>query len=228
MSPLPAWMSNDRRVIRSMDNPLDKTTIVSIYPKRIDEVKPTIDPGRFIIEAGSYEKPALLVVGISSWWRDVNPDEPLLEIPQSSITVADSIVKDYCNGILACNMGDAMPGLFYIPGEKSLEVIKKEHKPLLDKALVKQRNWYQALVKLADVSWARTNGNPLSIGDDMRLAAQELQLKDKAWLKDFSTISLKNCPACGALRNEMYPVCQVCHTIIDKAAYDKAGFKAAV
>lgn len=228
MSPLPGWMNNDRRVIRAMDNPMDKTTIVSIFPKRIEEVKVTIEPGRFVIEPGTYEKPSVLVIGSSSWWRDVNPDEPLLEIPQSSISVADAIVKDYCNGLLGFNMGNAMPGIFYIPGKKSSVEVIKENKPQLDVALLKQKNWYNALITISDVLWARTNGNPRSISDDARLAAQELQLKDKPWLKDFTTLELRNCPACGALRNDQYPVCQTCKTIIDKDAYVKAGFKAAV
>ncbi len=228
MSPLPAWMSNDRRVIRALDNPMDKSTIVSIFPRRIEEIKVTIEPGRFIIEPGTYDEPSTLVVGSSSWWRDVSPDEPMLEIPQSSLSIADSVVKDYCNGLLEYNPGSSMPGLFYVPGKKTVAEVKKEFKPLLDAALMKQKNWYAALVKMADVLWARTNGNPRSISDDARLAAQELQIKDKPWLKDFTTLELKNCPACGALRNELYPVCQICKTIVDKAAYEKAGFKVAV
>src|SRR5690606_5117854 len=106
-----------RRTIRGPVNPMDKSTIVSIYPKEIDETKCTITPGRFIIPPGSYVRPSTLVVGPSSWWREIDEEQPLLEIPVSSIQLADSVLKDYCNGILGCNMADAMPGLFYVPGE---------------------------------------------------------------------------------------------------------------
>lgn len=215
------WLErNIRRTIRSPQNPLDKCTIVSIYPKKIHEVKHTIQPGTFDIEVGSYEKPALLVVGSSSWWMDKDLDQPLIEIPNSSIQVADSIIVDYAVGLFGCNMGDAMPGLFYIPGSKNLEQIKKDHRVELDSAQAKQKNWYMNLVQGGDVLWARSNGNPLSISNDMRLAAQELGLKDKPWLKDFSTILLVDCKFCGFRVKPGFPVCSNCNHVVDQALYD--------
>ena len=52
-----------RRLIRSARNPMDKCTIVSIFPKEINEIKHTIEPGRFVIPPGTFEKPAVLTVG---------------------------------------------------------------------------------------------------------------------------------------------------------------------
>lgn len=216
----------NRAALRAPTNPLDKSTVVSIYPKAIQEIKHTIQPGVFNIPAGKYDSPAILVIGPSSWWRELDENQPLLEIPTSSIQIADSIIKDYCNGLLACNMGDVMPGLFYVPGEKNVTQIMKDFKYLLDRAKVQQDSWYKELVKMADVLWARTNGNPLTISDDMRLAAQELQLKDKPWLKDFNTLELRNCPACGVLRNNDFPVCANCRTIIDVKRFNELGFRA--
>jgi hypothetical protein len=218
------------KVIRAPVNPMDKSTVVSIFPKRVDEEKPTIQPGRFVIEPGSYDKPSILVVGTSSWWKELDPEQPHLEIPVSSIQIADSIVKDYCNGILGCNMGDKMPGLFFVPGEISVKEIKTDlkYKSLLDKAKEYQKNWYMELIQVGDILWSRTNGNPLAINGDMRLAAQELQLKDKPWLKDFSTLELTNCPACGTLRNSSFPVCGNCKTILDQKRFNELGLKMAV
>lgn len=218
-------LANQRTTIRATPNPLDKATVVSIYPKGFREVKPTIQPGVFIVQAGSYEKPSTLVVGTSSWWRELDEEQPLLEIPVSAIQIADSVVRDYSNGLIGCNMSDAMPGLFFIPGELTVEKIKESYKKELDKAAIYQKNWYQELVKMGDILWARSNGNPLSISDDMRLAAQELQLKDKPWLKDFSTLQLTNCPACGFLRNNSFPVCANCKTVIDRVQFEKLGLK---
>ena len=200
-----------RRTIRGAVNPLDKSTIVSILPKDIDEIKHTIQPGRFFISAGSIQKPSILVVGPSSWWREIDEEQPLLEIPVSSIQVADSVVKDYANGVFACNMADTMPGLFYVPGEYDLAGIQKNFKKELDGAAAKQKNWYMLLVKLADSLWARSNGNPLAISDDMRLAAKELNLQAKDWLKDFQMVDMVRCKACGSLKNPSYPICAVCH-----------------
>lgn len=210
-----------RRTIRGPINPLDKSTIISILPKPIDETKHTIQPGRFMINPGSYENPSILVVGPSSWWREIDEEQPLLEIPVSSIQIADSVVKDYCNGIFACNMDTAMPGLFYVPGAKqnqkgephileTLEWVKKEYKSELEKALVRQKNWYAILIKAADSLWARSNGNPLAISDDMRLAAKEMNIQTKDWMKDFQMVDMVRCKACGSLKNPAYPICAAC------------------
>ena len=213
----------NRRLIRAPINLLDKSTVVSILPKLIDETKHTIQPGRFIIPPGSYDKPALLVVGSSSWWKETDEGQPMLEIPHSSIQIADSIVKDYCNGILACNMGDTMPGLFYVPGNYDVEKLKKEYKKELDDALLRQRNWYSELVKLGDILWARSNGNPLTISEDMRLAANELNLTNKEWLRDVQIMELVRCKACGSLKNPAYPICPTCKAIDNPELAKKLG-----
>src|SRR6188474_446560 len=119
-----------RRTIRAQVNPMDKSTVVSIYPKQITEFKATIQPNTFVVPAGTFEKPGVLVVGPSSWWREVDEEQPLLEIPVSSIQIAYSIVTDYMNGLLGCNMNDQMPGMFYIPGAFTADEIKKQHMPL--------------------------------------------------------------------------------------------------
>jgi len=212
-----------RRTIRGPINPLDKSTVVSVFPKEIHEKKCTIQPGIFEIPAGSPSKPEVLVVGPSSWWRDIDEDQPLLEIPCSSIQIADSIVRDYCNGIFGCDMDQNMPGLFYVPGGKldvkgnidkqaTLDWIQKDYKNELAKAIQRQKNWYMFLVKVGDSLWARSNGNPLAISDDMRLAAKELNVTaTKDWMKDFQMVDMVRCKACGSLKNPNYPICAACH-----------------
>lgn len=223
-----------RRTIRAPTNPLDKSTVVSIYPKHIIERKHTIQPGVFEIFPGTYAKPAILVVGPSSWWKEIDENQPLLEIPHSSIQIADSIVKDYCNGIFGCDMGDKMPGLFYVPGAKTdkngnvsnqltLEWIQTEHKAALDAANVKQRNWFVELVRLGDALWSNTNGHPRSVSDDMKLAARELNFINKDWLTDSQTLELARCKACGHLGNPLYPICSNCKAINDPAKAKELG-----
>lgn len=212
-----------RRTIRAPVNPLDKSTVVSIFPKYILEKKCTIQPGIFEIQPGSYERPSVLVVGPSSWWKEIDENQPLLEIPHSSIQIADSIVKDYCNGLIACDMADNMPGLFYLPGEWTPDKIKKEKQGELNAAQTRQRNWYTALVRMADALWSRSNGNPLAVSDDMKLAARDLNLINKEWLKDSQTMELVRCQACGSLKNPNYPICSNCKAITDKAKAEELG-----
>jgi hypothetical protein len=225
MSVVGAFPGQDwkRRTIRGPINPLDKSTVVSICPKELFDRKPTIQPGEFRVPPGTVTEPSILIVGPSSWWRDIDEDQPLLEIPVSSIQIADSIVRDYANGMLACNMGDCMPGWFYVPGAKTSEDgkpdykattawIKTEYKGQLQAAEIRQKNWYASLVKMGDSLWARSNGNPLAVSDDMRLAAKQLGIDNtKDWMKDFQMVDMIRCKACGALKNPLYPICATCH-----------------
>jgi hypothetical protein len=208
-------ITKDRRTVRAPINPMDKATIFSIYPKEIIETKPTIQPGTFHILPGTYDKPSTLIVGTSSWWREIDPNQPLLEIPVSSVQVADSIIKDYCNGLLGCNMNDQVPGLFYFPGEWTVDRLKKEQLPILQKYAAFQKKWFTELIRIADILWARSNGNPLSISDDARMACRELNITNKDWLKDSQTIELVRCMACGSLKSSQFPVCPTCKAIAD-------------
>jgi hypothetical protein len=215
-----------KRTIRAPVNPLDKSTIVSIFPIDLYETKVTLQPARYILPKGSFEKPSLLIVTAASWWRELDDEQPLLEIPVSSIQVADSIVRDYCNSTFMCDMNERMPGLFFVPGALDVDRLKKEHQKLLLDAQRKQNEWYKALVHMADVMWSRTNGNPLSVSDTQRMAANELGQKNKPWMTNFTTeISLSNCPACGTLVNTRYPMCQNCKTVINEEQFKKLNLK---
>lgn len=215
----------NRQTYKAPSNPLDKATVVSIYPRPIREVKHTIDPGVFEIGAGTYDNPAILVVGPSSWWKEFEENQPLLEIAQSAVVIAGSVVQDFCSGLFRCDMGFAMPGLFYIPGEHKSGDIKKTFKPALDEANQKQKNWYHELVTAADVLWNRSQGNPLSISDDMRLAAHELGLQAKDWLKNYQAVEMVRCVACGALRNPQFPICGACKAVADPEMAKKLDLK---
>jgi hypothetical protein len=197
--------------------------VVSIFPREIDDYKPTLSPGRFTIPPGSFERPAVLVVTSSSWWKETDIDQPLLEIPTSSIQIADSIIKDFCNGILGCNMGDTMLGLFFVAGDHTWQDIKQNHLSKLIEAQTKQRNWYSLLVKMADTLWSRSGGNPVSIADDMKLAARELNLSDKEWLKDFHNIQRVQCIACGTMINANIIVCPNCKVVLKSDEFKKMG-----
>ena len=218
MSPVggfPGMMANRRRTVRAPINPIDKATIVSIFPKPIDAKKISITPGRFFVPAGTYESPAYLTVGPSSWWKEVDEEQPLLEIPCPSNQVADAIVKDHCNGLLGCNMSTSMPGIFWIPGEINDILLRTKHKVVLENAKERQTRFWHTLIRLADSFWARTNGNPLCISDEMRLAAKELKMEQKEWMANFQMLGKINCKACGSPVNPLYPVCPACKCIWD-------------
>lgn len=202
-----------RPMIRTVRNPLDKATIVSIYPRPVDDEKVTIFPGKFHLEPGKYDNPSVTVVGPSSWWRDIDMEQPLLEIPVSAVMIAQSIITDYCNGYLACDMSTQMPGLFFILGEVTQEEVKARYKLKLAEAKTKQDAWYRTLLRLGDSLWARSNGNPLVIWDEMRMAARELGQDNRPWLRLDVQAEFTRCFACGSLRNPEFPICPTCKNI---------------
>lgn len=220
---VPGLLYNRRMTQRMPTNPMDRCTVVSIFPKDIDEHKVTLSPGRFMIPAGTFENPSVLVVGSSSWWRELDEEQPLLEIPNSSLQVAESIVKDYCNGMLAYDKATMSAGLFFTPGVFTAKTIKSEHPELLMEAKVKQDRWYTALVKMADILWAKSNGNPIVISDEMRLAARSTGLTQKDWMKDFTMMQNVKCIACGQPKDPQFPVCPHCHAINDMKKAEELG-----
>lgn len=221
-------MNSRKRQIRRPKNPNDKTTVISIYPKRMVKDFITLEPGLFTIEGGNIKKPSLMVLGSSSWWSGSNPDSPLLEVQVSSFNVAESLIKDICSGLIGYKTNERMPGLFFIPGEISLATLLTVHKHELSLAEEKQTKWYDELIRMANVDWSKAQGNPLAISDDSRLAANELGRKDLPWMGQFVQTELIPCAACGAPRNPKYPVCGSCHNIIDLKRAEELGIKAKV
>lgn len=203
----------NRRMHRAPRNSLDICTVVSIFPKAVVEYKPTLEPNTWVIPAGSMEKPGICVVTGASWWKDYDPDQPILEVMNSSIQIAESIVRDYCNSILGCNMSTAMPGLFFVEGKHTSEEIKIRFSLKLAEVNLRQMSWYKELVRLADSLWTRANGNPLVIWEEMKTAALALNLTEKAWLKDHQQSELVRCFACGNMRNPAYPICPTCKVV---------------
>lgn len=212
-----------RRSIRTPPNPMDKSTIVSLFPKEINERKPTIEPGVFKIKGAKKGDFEVLTVGTSSWWRDITPEEPLLELTNSSIQVADSIVRDFINGLFMCDMGENVPGLFYVQGELTKSQVIANHKDKLDLYKKRQENWFAELIKAADILWARTNGNPLAISDDMKMAAEYFEMKQKGWMANIVSYELINCKFCGTLMKPGFAVCSTCHHVVDEKLYSSLG-----
>lgn len=213
-----------RRMRPGPINEMDKTTIVSIYNKEISERKSTIFPGHVIIPPGTMERPSLVVLGQSRWWKEVDAEQDLFEVPVSSTQFAASVVNDYCSSLVGVSDG-AKPGVFYLTGDIVLNVLLNKHTAALRKAENQQNNWYRNLVAMTDTDWARTNGNPLAVSADARAAAKALNLTGKDWMQDFVMMENVRCIACGQPRNPKFPICPSCHRIVDKALFDRLGIQ---
>ena len=213
------FLRANQNVIRSPKNPLDLATIISAFPKSIYEKNHTIYPGVFQIPAAADGDVEVLTLGSSSWFRQVNPDEPAIEVTIPATEVARSVVDDYIVGLLGI-ADNAKPALFYAPGRFNKLEAKTKFAAEIKAALELQRNWFMNLIKIADSLWVRTNGQPSSISEDARLGARILNL-DKEWMKDSTAASLIKCVACGYMVQDQYPVCPNCKVVLNKKKFDE-------
>jgi uncharacterized OB-fold protein len=55
------------------------------------------------------------------------------------------------------------------------------------------------------------------------MAARELNLVNKEWLKDAEIVELVRCKACGHLKNPLYPICPNCKSVDDPIKAKELG-----
>lgn len=215
-----------KKVIHQLPkNPRDKTTIVSVYPREIVDIKPTLFPGRFVIPAAPDNDFSLLVLESSSYYQASRIEkQPPNEFQVLSNVLAESIIKD---SIPTMNLvsANARPGVFHIPGAyDKISILKyvddytgKTFEQLLTNARTQQRAYFTLVIDEADYFWAKTNGDPRSIPADAKLAVRIFGLeKSKPWMSNHIAADNSPCPACGEMINKIYPVCKFCHNVIDK------------
>lgn len=201
-----------RPIIRAIPNPLDKSTIVSIYPKDWEDRKETTQPYLFKVKGGTIDEPGLTLIKAATYTRDDDAEKPLQEIPISSIQMCESIIKDYCGSLLGATIGVAQPGMFFIPGEITTKDVKTKYTSDLIEAEKRQNQWFDNLVKLADSLWSKGGQNPLMIWSEMKFAAEQLGI-DREWLRNYQHNEMVKCFACGSLRNPEYPICANCKNV---------------
>ncbi len=227
----PVTIFEKKRIQRMPVNPHDKSTVVSICPFEIHEIKPTIFPGYFDFPAvkNPDEDFEILVIGPSAWYKDT--ENSIMEIQESSFHIARSLVNDYCHGLIGCNMSDSMPGLFFIPGSfNKMSILSykdesnRDFKSMLESARLKQKNWYLKIVEETDVLWARTNGNPRVVGKDAQMGCKLLGL-GREWSEGVKAVELVPCKACGQRINPNYPICMHCKAIVNPAKAKELGLQ---
>ena len=219
-----------------------KATVVSLFPWKIEERKPTVS---FVaqIPAPAPGDFSILHVPFSTASRYVM-DGKTIPIPIMPAELAESIVYDFCSNQL-CSGPDVGPGLFWIPGQISHEellkpgagydkilkdekgnVVKTEfvkYSDLIDSARARQHRWYEALIKMADSDWARYEDHKF-ISPLARHAAKELGL-DRVWAIDATTYNkVVYCPACTSKVPARAVVCPTCQCVLDKERFKTLEF----
>jgi glucan phosphoethanolaminetransferase (alkaline phosphatase superfamily) len=114
---------------------------------------------------------------------------------------------------------DQHPALFAIPNEAvTQETLKKKYQHQVDEALAKQRQWFIALINLADDDWQQLHNHRM-ISDIQRTAAKELGQK-REWIMviDDEMDMPMGCPFCGTnLLDPTAPICPTCGKVHDPA-----------
>lgn len=200
-----------------------KVSVISILPFEIKDSKPNLYPGYFIIPAGSSTKPGILTVEKSAFYVPMAFGAPSLQVYSGAIEVANSIVNDYIGALLGVGE-DTRPGIFV-----KNEVFKNKADAAvqcaveIEKYQDYQRRWFFELVQMADAEYSK-HQQAKSISDLQKMAARELNLKDKPWLLSIEQLSVNNCPACYSPVNINATICGNCRYVINKEKYNPSDF----
>jgi len=198
------------------DETVMMATVVSLFPLEISETKPGLYPGYFVIPAAPMGEISYLPVGDSVYYQDTKNDiRTAIRTPFH--VVAESIVGDFQRSHIGRIVGEAEPGLFWVPGMYlSQRRIREEFAEQIEDANQKQLKWFEELVKIADDSYSRTQRHT-SVSTLQRLAAKHRGIQ-RPWVLR-SNDSANTCRFCKAETPFGAVKCPTCREIIDPVAY---------
>ena len=172
-----------------------KATIVSLVPREIVCEMPGMVPSYYKIGKSEYKIPEILVVNDGQY--------NVYQLEGQSIQVyeaADKVANSFCSMYNSSQLGygeDAQPALFFEEGKYTVKEIIGKFPSKIEQALEQQKNWFLALVYMADDSWAKYHQHR-DISDLQRDAAEYLNL-DREWIRSVEVNDeLTTCPACGS------------------------------
>ena len=193
-----------------------KSTLVSVLPFALNESKPTLYPGEYHIPAAKYpDGIETLVIADAHGLLYLDADRGSLRVNIASEEVAKSIVDDYIRSVLAIDTHQR-PGIFYLVGDYNSTEVAEEQAEALNKAHEYQRNWFQALVRIADDDWSKFHQHKI-ISNIQRVAAQCLNLS-REWLTLIPSES-QLCPMCRIVVDPLAVLCMNCKTVLNPEKY---------
>lgn len=201
---------------------IDASTVVSLLPVRIDENKPGLIPGQFIIKA--VEDPMagmeLLHVVRANFPVYLDENRPALIVPAPSDLVAESICRDYKISMNQFAPGVSEPGLFWVRDQHDASTIREKFKGELLKARTMQTEWFKRIVGEADDDWAKYKMRRV-ISTMQRLACNALKLT-RDWNMDREINDNLAQVLCKFCRADIHPeaiTCRHCGGIQDMAKF---------
>lgn len=193
-----------------------KATVISFFPLEINEPKPGLYPGYFVLPAAPHGEFSFLVIGDALYYQETK-NETTTQVRTPYYVLAESIVSDFQGGHIGRIPGQAEPGVFWVQGAwDNRAEIRHQFADELDMWEKRQLEWFKELVKMADDQYTRT-GRHNSVSALQRLAAQRLAVQ-RPWVVRTGD-SANTCRFCkqevpfGAIK------CPTCREILDLAAY---------
>lgn len=205
-------------------------TLVSIFPFEIRETKPGLLPPYYNIPAS--ENGEIQVVHIrSSRFHVYQRDDRQIQVNVSPDDVAKSIVQDFCASQLGYSDDSrefCSPGIFYVLGQYTAEQIQEQFASMVELARERQRNWLEALCRIADDDWQKFHQHNV-ISRVQRVAANLLNLSptQHPWMDaTLSTAPLFDspCPACGTNNRPDIAICPTCKCVLNDEKYQALSF----
>lgn len=198
-------------------------TIVSLVPFPINEFKPQMDPEYIRIPAAEPNSFVVFHVTDSSFPYYVGEGKSI-NIPEPAHRFAQAIVDDYRSAQIGLSEG-AAPGIFFLEGRYTKEMIKKDEALLSFVLVAKQQQikWFENLVRLADDDWAKTRQHSL-ISDLQRHAARALNIsRDWLFAPSLDGANIR-CKACTSIVPTGAIVCPNCRCVLDEEKAKELSF----
>jgi hypothetical protein len=196
-------------------------TLVSVYPFEINETKPGIYPGTFVILAAK-DYPQSLIVGEAIHFID-RVDAVPLKIRLLPQELAAAVVDDWVNATLGTIVSEGIvPGFFWIPGAHKLDTILSKFVKEVEAARARQRAWFKNIVMIGDDDWSKYHKHT-AISDVQRHAVKELGL-EREWSIEVAELKNISCPACKSSVDSQAIICPNCKNILNAEKFKTLAF----
>lgn len=185
------------------------SSLISFARRSIHEEIPGLQTSTYHLEAskGSND-PIILLVENSYYYKpDLDGNQDTVLVPSNQIV--DSVVHMHITSQLAYRV-DQHPAFFSVYEAVDEKSLFQKYGDLVKSSLNKQKQWFYALVRIADDDWQLAKRHNM-ISDIQRTAARELGL-NREWLMGIEDeADVSNCPFCGSnLLDPNAPICPHC------------------
>lgn len=199
-------------------------TVISLVPFLIEEQKPGLVPGKFVITPAKNNVPKVLIVEDSFYFVYIDADRKPMKQTSVSHEVARSIVEDYCNAQLGIEEGVG-PALFHVAGVHTVADVQVDFADEIEAAIAKQKRWFINICQIADNDWQRYHQHNV-ISQFQREAAEIIgwRAAEHPWMSPMTTMDAQPCPACSLSNVKGTVICSNCKCILMAEEYKKLQF----